>query len=227
MIEQNLKRGDIQVLSVDDINQKKGNASTACSVFIDGDSHRVLVIVEGATKAAAEKVMQQFPSIQTVSRDRATAYASAAEACATAQVADRFHLLQNLHDAVKEVLSQEMNQDVFLYEGEGWNCKTTNSELESLSAIEEKEASADSMTPFPNDLDERIRLADLTKRQADKYQKTVKTITMTEEGKRSSEIAKHLNTTRQQVTAYRKQAPETIQNVEDKIDGKYSLNPQN
>lgn len=43
-------------------------------------------------------------------------------------------------------------------------------------------------------------------------------LSMTEEGKRTPEIANKLETTRQQIVTYRKQAPETIENVEDKID---------
>ena len=77
VVTQNLKRDDVKVLSVDDINLRKGNSSTACSVFIDAETHRVLVIVQGATSEIAEKVMQQYPSAVMVSRDRGTAYVAA------------------------------------------------------------------------------------------------------------------------------------------------------
>ncbi len=55
---------------VDDINLHKGEPSTACSVFIDGETHRVLVIAQGASEAIAEKVMREFPTVEMVSRDR-------------------------------------------------------------------------------------------------------------------------------------------------------------
>ena len=35
VIAQNLQRRDVKVLAVDDVNLRKGDASTACSVFID------------------------------------------------------------------------------------------------------------------------------------------------------------------------------------------------
>lgn len=108
VVAENLKRDDVKVLSVDDINLRKGNSSTACSVFIDAQTHRVLVIVQGATGAIAEKVIQQYPSAVMVSRDRGTAYASAATKCDKVQVADRFHLVQNMHQAIKETLFQEI-----------------------------------------------------------------------------------------------------------------------
>lgn len=222
-MKQHLKRDDIQVLSVDDVNLRKGNASTACSVFIDGDSHRVLVIVEGATKAVSEKVMQQFPAIHTISRDRDTAYASAAKACEKTQVADRFHLIQNLHKAVKDALYQEMRQDVFLYEGEGWIWSADEEALPDPGDKKVDPHDHKAITRPPNDLEERIRLAGLTKRQGDKYQKTMAALALTEEGKRIPEIARGLAMTRQQVGIYRKQAPETIQNVETKIDAYYEM----
>ena len=120
VVAQNLKRDDVKVLSVDDINLRKGNSSTACSVFIDGETHRVLVIVQGATKEIAQKVIQQFPSANIVSRDRGTAYASAATQCDKIQVADGFHLVQNIHKVVKDALYQEVPHDLFVREGEGW-----------------------------------------------------------------------------------------------------------
>lgn len=58
VVAQNLKRDDVKVLSVDDINLRKGNSSTACSVFIDAETHRVLIVVQGATVEIAGKVIQ-------------------------------------------------------------------------------------------------------------------------------------------------------------------------
>ncbi|MDO9592601.1 MAG: transposase, partial [Erysipelotrichaceae bacterium] len=120
VVEQNLQRDDVKVLSVDDINLRKGNSSTACSVFIDGETHRVLVIVQGATKEIAERVMKQFPSSTIVSRDRGTAYSGAATHSGKIQVADGFHLVQNIHQVVKDVLYQEISHDLFVREGDGW-----------------------------------------------------------------------------------------------------------
>ncbi len=40
--------------------------------------HRVLLIIRGTTKEAAKKAIEMFPSAEFFSRDRASAYASAA-----------------------------------------------------------------------------------------------------------------------------------------------------
>lgn len=230
VVAQNLKRDDVKVLSVDDINLRKGNSSTACSVFIDGETHRVLVIVQGATKEIAQKVIQQFPSANIVSRDRGTAYASAATQCDKIQVADGFHLVQNIHKVVKDALYQEVPHDLFVREGEGW-IRMVNSASEdpvdtSVNNDGEGLVVMGPATLAEADLDRRIQLADLTDNQSDNYKKTMKILELTENGLRTSEISKRLSMTSQEVWYYRKNAPETIQKVEHKIDEYYQCHEQ-
>ncbi|MDA8212381.1 MAG: transposase family protein [Clostridia bacterium] len=230
VVTQNLKRDDVKVLSVDDINLRKGNSSTACSVFIDGETHRVLVIVQGATEEIAQKVLKQFPSADIVSRDRGTAYASAATKCDKIQVADGFHLVQNIHKVVKDALYQEIPHDLFVREGEGWIRMVNSASEESVDTSVQDDGDClvvmGPTTLAEDDLEKRIYLAELTDKQADKYKKTMKILELTESGLRTSEIAKRLSMTGQDVWNYRKNAPETIQNVENKIDEYYQYYEQ-
>lgn len=230
ILEQNLQRDNVRVLAVDDINLRKGNSSTACSVFIDGETHRVLVIVQGATDAVAQKVMKQFPSSELVSRDRGTAYASAAKKHNKAQVADGFHLVQNVHSVVKDALYQEFAQDLFCREGEGWVKIIDSVDDEGTdSAIQEDTESLVFMGPATlteNDIETRIHLAGLTDRQAKKYKRTLEILLLTESGLRTSEIAKRLSITSVDVSTHRKNAPKTINTVESKIDEYYQMREQ-
>ncbi len=120
VVAQNLQRRDVKVLAVDDVNLRKGGASTACSVFIDGETHRFLVMVEGARQDTTEAVMAKFPTVDIVSRDCGSAYAAAADSCGKLQVADGFHLVANLHEAIKTALALTLGSDVFLPQGDGW-----------------------------------------------------------------------------------------------------------
>ena len=165
VVAQNLQRRHVKVLAVDDVNLRKGDASTACSVFIDGETHRFLVMVEGARQDIKEAVMAKFPTVDIVSRDRGSAYAAAAEACGTLQVADGFHLIDNLHDAIKAALALTLGSDVFLPEGDGWvqPAALTAPPTERLPALMLSEA----------DRERRIRIARLTARQARKYRTTL------------------------------------------------------
>lgn len=53
--------------------------------------------------------LNAHPGVEVVSRDRATAYAQAAREAVTnaTQVADRFHLLMNLRQAVERSLARQ------------------------------------------------------------------------------------------------------------------------
>ncbi len=60
VVAQKLQRRDVKVLATDDVHLRAGDASTACSVFIDGRPRRFLVMIEGArqdTGAYALSVM--------------------------------------------------------------------------------------------------------------------------------------------------------------------------
>lgn len=49
-IESNIARNDVRVLAVDDIYLRKEDKSTGCTVFLDEENQRVLIIVRGTTK---------------------------------------------------------------------------------------------------------------------------------------------------------------------------------
>lgn len=69
-VEDNLNKNDVRVLAIDDINLRKGDKSSGCTVFIDADTHKALIIIRGTTKEAVKKVMEKFQSIEFLSRDR-------------------------------------------------------------------------------------------------------------------------------------------------------------
>lgn len=227
VVDQNLKRDDVKVLSVDDINLRKGNSSTACSVFIDAQTHRVLVIVQGATGAIAEKVIQQYPSAVMVSRDRGTAYASAATKCGKIQVADRFHLVQNMHQAIKETLFQEITHDLFVREGDGWISIVDRAYENPASNSTEDQGHGlvviQPLTLETGDIERRIHFAGLKKAQAIKYKKTLAILELTESGLRTRDIMKKLSMKKSDVLRFRAIAPETINNVELKIDEYFEM----
>lgn len=228
VVEENLKRKDVKVLSVDDINLRKGNSSTACSVFIDAQTHRVLVIAQGATSEIAEKVMKQYSSIDIVSRDRGTAYAKAATNINKLQVADGFHLVQNIHKAIKDALSLEVGNDLFIREGDGW-VRIVDSPYEDDEAVAYEEENRDCIVVIKpamlatEDIERRIHLAGLKNVQAKKYKKTMEILELTESGLRTAEIAKRLSMEKLDVINYRKNAPEIIEKVELKIDEYYEM----
>lgn len=95
-----------RVLGVDDFAFRKGH--TYGTILVDLERGRVIDLLPDRTAATLTAWLKGHPGVEVISRDRASAYSQAAtEAAPTAvQVADRFHLLVNLREAVERALQQ-------------------------------------------------------------------------------------------------------------------------
>lgn len=63
--------------------------------------------------------LKSHQKIRLVARDRASAYATAINAVLPdcVQVADRFHLLQNLLEYLKDIFKAEMSSSIYIKDG--------------------------------------------------------------------------------------------------------------
>ena len=95
-------------IGVDDFAYKKRH--TYGTIIVDEETHKPVAILDGRDGATLKEWLKKNKQARTVTRDRASAYAKAVEEILPdcMQIADRFHLHQNLMDAVNKILSREI-----------------------------------------------------------------------------------------------------------------------
>lgn len=93
-----------RVLGVDDFARRKG--STYGTILVDLEKHRPIELLPTRSAEALTTWLRAHPGIEIITRDRSTEYTKGiSEGAPTAiQVADRFHILCNLRDALERVL---------------------------------------------------------------------------------------------------------------------------
>jgi transposase len=96
----------VRVAGIDDWSWRKGR--TYGTIIVDLERREVVDVLQDRTTTGTAKWLGQHPEVEIVSRDRCGLYAQGAREGApqARQVADRFHLLQNLRDTIETQLSR-------------------------------------------------------------------------------------------------------------------------
>ena len=91
------------VLGVDDFALRK--RQTYGTILVDLERHQPVALLPDRTSEPVAQWLRAHPGVEIIARDRSSAYAEGArQGAATAtQVADRFHLLQNLREALDQL----------------------------------------------------------------------------------------------------------------------------
>jgi transposase len=95
-----------RVVGIDDWAIRKGH--TYGSLVVDLEQHRPIDLLPDRSAETVAHWLREHPGIEIISRDRASCYADGASQGApeATQVADRWHILKNLGEAVLRVLEQ-------------------------------------------------------------------------------------------------------------------------
>jgi len=94
-----------RVLGVDDFALRKRH--TYGTILVDLERRQPVALLPERTAEPLAQWLREHPGVEVIARDRASAYAEGAHhgASEATQVADRFHLLQNLRETLDEVFT--------------------------------------------------------------------------------------------------------------------------
>ncbi len=187
----------VECLGLDDFAFRRGR--TFGTVVVDLDAHQIIDLLPDRQADTAAAWMAAHPEITHVSRDRGAEYASAASTGApqAIQVADRYHICQNLSDAVQKLLARVLTE---LKEARKLADGTTHAQEGEPVAVEE-------WRPDPG-----IQVAQTTAtRRAERDARYQQALLLREQGSSSEEIACQLGVTARTVRRWfeRGVAPDT------------------
>ena len=107
----------VEEVGIDDVAIRKGQ--TYATAIYDLKDHHLIALLEGREGEPLRKWLEHHQKIRLAARDRASAYAAAISAVLPdcVQVADCFHLLQNLLEHLKDIFKEELPAKIFVRDG--------------------------------------------------------------------------------------------------------------
>lgn len=110
----------VRVLGVDDFAFRKGRSYG--TILVDQQKRRIIDLLPDREAASLAAWLRNHPEIEIVTRDRGQAYADGIRQGApqAVQIADRFHLLQNLTDALKRLVTRKSRK---LQQAQGYSAR--------------------------------------------------------------------------------------------------------
>lgn len=105
---------EIEEIGIDDVAIRKG--TKYATAIYDLRDHHLIALFEGRDAESVKEWLKNHKKIKTIARDRASAYASAINEILPEciQVADRFHLFENLIKYLKDIFYNEIPERIYI-----------------------------------------------------------------------------------------------------------------
>lgn len=222
---------NVEAIGVDDVAIRKGQIYA--TAIYDLHDHHLVALLEGREAKNFEEWLKVHPKIKVIARDRASAYATAINNVLPncIQVADRFHLFQNLIEQLKDIFYTEVPDKIFIKDGKILDEKIkkvstelANIDYESLKLLNYDNTGLVDESGQPIIFDNRLRDFD-SKQYLEQEQGRIKKkemiIKLRERLKDSTchetkDIAKEFNISLPSLLKYKKMTDEEVENL-DKI----------
>jgi transposase len=212
----------VSIVGLDDWAWKKG--ATYGTILVDLQSRKPIELLPDRTAETTEAWLRNHPEVEIVSRDRGGDYAAATRKGApqAQQVADRFHLLKNLRERLKDLMDrrhsclpevEETRADAVPAKAQGSTVSRTP-EVAAPQAEREAEKHYRTIPPTPYQRPGGMSYTELQKqgRRAKRYARYEAVRTLSQQGVSIREIARRLKVSRPVVRRFMhaEEFPETV-----------------
>ncbi|MHC1746815.1 MAG: ISL3 family transposase [Cellulosilyticaceae bacterium] len=128
----------VEAVGIDDVAIRKGQ--TYATAIYDLNDHHMIALLEGRDADTLKEWLKGHKKIKLVVRDRASAYAKAINEILPecTQVADRFHLLQNLLERIRDIFKVELPKEIFIKDGQVLHTKPKQVKVLKIDPLSEK-----------------------------------------------------------------------------------------
>ena len=105
---------EVEEIGIDDVAIRKG-MKYATAIY-DLKNRHMIALLEGRDAESIKEWLKEHPKIKKIARDRASAYANAISEILPncMQIADRFHLFENIIEYLKDIFYSEMPEKIFI-----------------------------------------------------------------------------------------------------------------